>query len=327
MSANVFIDGEHGTTGLQIRRRLEARGDVALLSLPEADRRDVAKRRELLNGADLVILCLPDDASREAVAMVESNAVKVIDTSTAHRVADGWVYGMPEYDADQADRIAGSARVSNPGCYPIASIALLHPLVAAGVLPADWPVTINAVSGYSGGGKALIAAFEDPAAPDHTEDAFFVYGLGLKHKHVPEIRKWGGLSMRPLFVPSVGRYHQGMIVQIPLQLAALPGKPSPAALHDVLARHYAGRRFVTVAPLNETMGDETTGAGMDRIEPEALNGTNELRLHVFGNAAEGQAVLVGLLDNLGKGASGQAVQNMNLMLGLPEAAGLEERYG
>jgi N-acetyl-gamma-glutamyl-phosphate reductase len=319
MAATVFIDGEHGTTGLQIRRRLEARGDVTLLSLPEADRRDVAKRRELLNSADLVILCLPDDAAREAVAMVESNTVKVIDTSTAHRVAEGWVYGMPEYDAGQADRIARSARVSNPGCYPIASIALLHPLVAAGLVPADWPVTINAVSGYSGGGKALIAAFEDPAAPDYTEDAFFVYGLGLRHKHVPEIGKWGGLAMRPLFVPSVGRYCQGMIVQIPLQLAALPGKPTPAALHAVLARHYEGRRFVTVAALEET-------AGMDRIEPEALNGTNELRLHVFGNEAEGQAVLVGLLDNLGKGASGQAVQNMNLMLGLPEDAGLEERH-
>jgi len=320
MTATVFIDGEHGTTGLQIRRRLEARTDVSLLSLPAADRRDVAMRRELLNSADLVILCLPDDASREAVAMVESNAVKVIDTSTAHRVADGWVYGMPEYDADQADRIAGSARVANPGCYPIASIAMLHPLVSAGLLPADWPVTINAVSGYSGGGKALIAAFEDPAAPDYTEDSFFVYGLSLKHKHVPEIRKWGGLSTRPLFVPSVGRYSQGMIVQIPLQLEALPARPTLKALHEALARHYAGRRFVTVAPLEET-------AAMERIEPEALNGTNELRLHVFGNEAEGQAVLMGLLDNLGKGASGQAVQNMNLMLGLPEAAGLEERYG
>ncbi len=196
---------------------------------------------------------------------------------------------------------------------------MLHPLVAGGLVPADWPVTINAVSGYSGGGKALIAAFEDPAAPDYTEDAFFVYGLSLKHKHIPEIHRWGGLSMRPLFVPSVGRYSQGMIVQVPLQLAALPGRPTPGDLHAALSRHYAGRRFVTVAPLAET-------AAMDRIEPEALNGTNELRLHVFGNEAEGQAVLMGLLDNLGKGASGQAVQNMNLMLGLPEAAGLEERY-
>jgi N-acetyl-gamma-glutamyl-phosphate reductase len=316
MTAKVFIDGEQGTTGLQIHARLSARKDVALLSLPHADRRNVDARRQMLNSADIVILCLPDEAAVEAVSMIENSDVRVIDASTAYRVAEDWVFGMPEYDADQRSRIADASRVSNPGCYAVASISLLHPLVSAGLLPADWPVTINAVSGYSGGGKSMIAEFEDPASASHTEAPFFVYGLTLKHKHVPEIQKHGSLTRRPLFVPSVGRFAQGMIVQIPLQLWAVPGAPTAKAIHQALADHYAGCRFVTVAAPD-------TAKGISRLEPELVNGTNELRLHVFANEADGQAVLVALLDNLGKGASGSTVQNMNIMLGIDEGTGLD----
>lgn len=315
MTATVFIDGEVGTTGLQIHARLAARKDVELLHLAEAERKDPQRRQAMLNRADLSILCLPDDAAREAVAMIEDPNARVIDASTAHRVAEGWVYGMAEYDAGQTARIASAKRVSNPGCYPVASIALIHPLVEAGIVPKDWPLTINAVSGYSGGGKGLISAFEDESADNHTTDNFQVYGLSLEHKHAPEIHKYSGLNHRPLFVPSVGRYAQGMIVQIPLQLWALPSAPKPTEIHAVLADYYAGRRFVTVATLEDT-------AAISRLQPEALNDSNELRLHVFGNEAEAQVVLMGLLDNLGKGASGMAVQNMNIMLGLDEATGL-----
>ena len=315
MSVKIFIDGEAGTTGLQIRERLAGRADLDFISLGETERKDPARRREALNDADAVILCLPDDAAKEAVAMIANNTTKVIDASTAHRTADGWTFGFPELDAGQADRIAAAGRVSNPGCYAIASISILNPLVGAGLVPADWPVTINAISGYSGGGKAMIAEFEDKAAANYTELPFRVYGLSLAHKHVPEIQKWSGLSTRPLFVPSVGRYYKGMIVQVPLQLDALPGKPTVEAVHATLAAHYAGRRFVTVKPLAETQA-------MTGLVPEGLNGTNELHLHVFGNDKTGQAVVMGLLDNLGKGASGQAVQNLNLMCGVDEATGL-----
>jgi N-acetyl-gamma-glutamyl-phosphate reductase len=312
MAAKVFIDGEAGTTGLQISTRLEGRSDVELLRLADDERKDPYRRRHMLNAADLVILCLPDDAAREAVGLIENNVTKVIDASTAHRTADGWVYGMPEYARDQNDLIAAATRVTNPGCYANASIAILHPLVEQGIVPADWPITINAVSGYSGGGKGLINAFEDEASADFTTEAFRVYGLGLDHKHIPEIQRWSGLSHRPLFVPSVGRFRQGMIVQIPLQLNAIPGNPSSASVSDALSSHYAGRRFVSVSVLHDIF----------QMDPELLNGTNELRLHVFSNDEHGQVVVMGVLDNLGKGASGQAVQNMNLMLGLPEETGL-----
>ncbi len=315
MTAKVFIDGEVGTTGLRIRERLAGRSDLTLVGLPEAERKDPARRREMLNTADVSILCLPDDAAREAVAMIENPEARVIDASTAHRVADGWVYGMPEYDHDQTARIGGAKRVSNPGCYAITSVAILHPLIAAGLLPAGGAVTINAVSGYSGGGKKMIASFEDRGAPDYTDEPYRVYGLGLRHKHVPEIQKWSGLEKPPLFVPSIGRFRQGMIVQVPLQLWALPGRPLPVAVHGALARHYEGRRFVEVA-------DPADSGTMTGLDPEGLNGTNSMRLHVFSNPERGQAVVMGLIDNLGKGASGQAVQNLNIMLGVPEGTGL-----
>lgn len=317
MAAKIFIDGEVGTTGLQIRTRLERRRDVTLLSLSEDARKDRDARAEMLNAADISILCLPDDAAREAVSLIENASARLIDASTAHRVDPGWVYGLPEYDSGQTARIAAAARVANPGCYALASVALLHPLVAAGLLPADFPVTINAVSGYSGGGKSMIDGFENPKSTAPIDTPFRAYALGLQHKHVPEIQRHAGLTVRPLFVPSVGRFRQGMIVQVPLHLGTLPGAPTAADLQQAIARHYEGRRFVTVAPLEESVA-------MAQLDPEGLNGTNEVRLFVCANEGEGQAVLIALLDNLGKGASGQAVQNMNIMLGADEAAGLVE---
>ena len=307
MSARIFIDGAVGTTGLQIQSRLEGRSDIELVSLPEAVRKDVGARADMLNSVDVAILCLPDDAAIEAVAMIDNPKVKVIDASTAHRVASGWAYGFAELDAGQRGVIADAQRVSNPGCYAVASISMLHPLVDQGLIPADHAVTLNAISGYSGGGKQMIQGFE---SGDDVDTPFFVYGLNLKHKHVPEIQAHGGLTHRPLFVPSVGHFAQGMIVQLPLQLWSLPGQPSAADVRAALSKHYAGQRFVTVANATD----------MARLEPEALNGTNELRLYVF--AGEGQAVVMAVLDNLGKGASGSCVQNLNIMLGLDEGAGL-----
>ena len=318
MTHSIFIDGAEGTTGLQIRTRLAGRDDVNLLSLAENERKDPQRRAAMLNTCDVAILCLPDDAARESVAMIDNPDVKVIDASTAHRTAPGWDYGFPEMDPGHGAIIAASKRVANTGCYAVASVAILRPLVEDGLLPADWPVTINAISGYSGGGKKMIASFEEPGAPDPIDTPFRVYGLGLAHKHVPEIQTWSGLSHRPIFVPSVGRYREGMIVQVPLQLAAIPGAPSPDDLHDILASHYEGRRFVTVA-------DPVRGEGNPILEPEVLNGTNELRLHIFAHKDGTQAVVCGVLDNLGKGASGQAVQCLNLMIGAAEETGLLEK--
>ena len=315
MTHTIFIDGEAGTTGLEIRERLEARPDLELLLLGER-RRDADARREALNGADAVILCLPDDAAREAVSMIENPSVKVIDASTAYRVAPGWAYGFPEMDAGQRALIARSQFVSNPGCYPTGFIGLMRPLVKAGLVPANYPVTVNAVSGYSGGGKAMIAEFE-AAAKDSggAATAYRAYGLTLRHKHVPEMTKHTGLSRDVLFTPAVGNYRQGMLVEVPLHLGALPETPSVERLHGALVEAYDGQRFVEVADLEET-------EAMTGIEPEGLNGTNRLRLHVFGDRDGEQARLVALLDNLGKGASGAAVQNLNIMLGLDEATGL-----
>jgi N-acetyl-gamma-glutamyl-phosphate reductase len=313
MTAKVFIDGEAGTTGLQIRQRLGGRRDIELLHLDEAERKDPARRGELLNTADVSILCLPDAAARDAVSMLESATARVIDASTAHRTADGWTYGFPEYDAARPAEIASASRVSNPGCYALGAVSMLHPLVEAGLLPAGHPVTINAVSGYSGGGRKLIAAFEDPDSPDATDENFYLYGLDLEHKHVPEIQKHGSLTQRPLFVPSVGRFAQGMIVSLPLQLWSLPGKPRPGEIHEALATHYAdeaGSQGVTVASL------EASEAAQADLDAEALSGKDGLTLYVFPNDARDQAVVCAVLDNLGKGAAGQAVQNLELMLGL-----------
>jgi len=308
MTHTIFIDGEAGTTGLEIRERLEARADLELILLGDR-RRDVEARREALNAADLVILCLPDEAAKEAVAMVENPVVRVIDASTAFRVDPMWAYGFPELSPERRERIMVAKRVSNPGCYPTGFLALIVPLVRAGIVPADHPLTVNAVSGYSGGGKAMIAEFEAGGDP------FRAYGLTLTHKHVPEMTKHAGLSRPVLFAPAVGNYRQGMLVEVPLHLAALPGSPSIEVVHGRLTEAYAGARFVEVASLEET-------EAMTGLTPEGLNGTNRLRLHVFGDRNGGQARLVALLDNLGKGASGAAVQNLNLMLGLDEGAGL-----
>ena len=316
MAHTVFIDGEEGTTGLQIRQRLEGRDELDFIRLPNDKRKDAAARREALNQADLAILCLPDDAAREAVAMIDNPATRVIDASTAHRVADGWVYGFPEMTPDHADRIASATRVTNPGCYPTGAIALVLPLVAAGLLPADYPVTVNAVSGYSGGGKPLIARIENAASSDPIASEYFVYGLGLQHKHVPEMKMHAGLSHSPIFSPSVGRFSQGMIVQVPLQLWSLPGTPPVSQILDTLRSYFEGYHFVSVAEEAETE------SRLSLLDPEELNDTNQLRLFVFGNPDTEQVVLAAQLDNLGKGAAGQTVQNMNLMLGLPEAAGL-----
>jgi N-acetyl-gamma-glutamyl-phosphate reductase len=319
MAAKVFIDGESGTTGLQIHRRLAERRDIELVSIDPARRKDLAARRDLLNGADLVILCLPDEAARQAVSLIESNSVRVIDASTAHRTAPGWTYGFPEMAREQRAAVAGARRVANPGCYPTGFIALTRPLVDGGLLPRDWPVTVNAVSGYSGGGKSMIAEFEDETSPNYTRVPYRIYALTLAHKHVPEMQRHAGLAHAPLFAPAVGRYAQGMIVEVPLPLKTLPATPRLNDLHAVLKTAYEGERFVEVASLAEA-------AALKTLDPEGLNGTNRMRLFVFGSDEVGQARLVALLDNLGKGASGAAVQNLNLMLSLPEASGLEASF-
>ncbi|GAM99456.1 N-acetyl-gamma-glutamyl-phosphate reductase [alpha proteobacterium U9-1i] len=313
MSARVFIDGEAGTTGLQIVERLQGRCDLALVSIDPAKRKDADERKRLLNSVDAVILCLPDDAAKEAVSLIENDAVKVIDASTAYRVAPDWTYGFAEMSKGQRAKIAAAKRVSNPGCYPTGFIALVRPLLDAGIVPRGWQFSVNAVSGYSGGGKAMIAEFEDETSPTYTRVPYRIYAMGQKHKHVPEMQVQAGLSRPPIFAPSVGRYYKGMIVEIPLAIQNLPTPATLAQIHDALSTAYAGERFIEIASLDEA-------AALKTLDPEGLNGTNRLKLFVFGN--DGEARLVALLDNLGKGASGAAVQNLNLMLGLDEDAGL-----
>lgn len=311
--AKVFIDGAAGTTGLEIRERLSGRRDIDVVQLGDAERKDRSARARALNEADLVVLCLPDDAARESVSLIENPAVRVVDASTAHRVAPGWTYGFAELEVGQRAKIAASTRVSNPGCWATGFIALVRPLVRAGILPVDFPVTAHGVSGYSGGGKSMIEEFEKTDSPKYVETVVRPYGLALTHKHLPEMMAHTGLSHAPVFAPSVGRFYRGMLVEVPLALWALPGQPDTNAIRAVFAEAYANEALVEVAA-----GEANPG----QLDAEELKGTNRLKIYICGNDKIGQVRLIALLDNLGKGAGGAAIQNLNIMLGLPETEGL-----
>jgi N-acetyl-gamma-glutamyl-phosphate reductase len=307
---HIFIDGEAGTTGLQIRDRLKGRNDLVLVSIDSARRKDPEARRELLNQADVAILCLPDESAREAVAMMDpASQTCLIDASSAFRVDPAWTYGFPELDARQADAIRTSRRITNPGCWPQGFIALVKPLVDAGLMSANFPASYHGVSGYSGGGRKMIEDYEANPKASH----YAPYALGLNHKHLPEMKKYAGLTRDVIFEPVVGNFAQGMLTSVPLHADLLTAKASAADIHKIIASHFKGRRFVDVAPL-ETIEKSA------EIDPQSLNNTNQMRLHVFGNDARGHILLMAIYDNLGKGASGAAVQNLNLVIGADEAA-------
>lgn len=315
MTPSIFIDGAAGTTGLGIRERLSARGDICLTTLSQADRKNPMVRKAALNDADLVILCLPDEASRQTVAMIANPRTRIIDASTAHRVAPGWTYGFAELETDGYERIAAANRVANPGCWATGFLAIARPLVRAGLVAPDHPLTVGGVSGYSGGGKNLIAEYQNPDSADYTMSIVRIYGLDLAHKHIPEMQLHCGLTHPPLFTPSVGRFYRGMLVEVPLHLWALPTRPSPREIHAVLERAYANRRFIHVASLEDAGAVKT-------LDAEILAGSNALTIYLFANEKTAQLRLVAAFDNLGKGASGAAVQNMNIMLGMAEDCGL-----
>jgi len=313
--AKIFIDGAAGTTGLEIRERLAGRSCLSLIALSDAARKDAGARKAALNDADLVILCLPDEAAREAVRLIDNPTTRVIDASSAHRVAEGWTYGFAELEPGGYERIASAKRVSNPGCWATGFLAIVRPLLRAGLIPADFPLTANGVSGYSGGGKSMIAEFEDKTAADYTQTVSRIYGLNLAHKHIPEMQKHSGLAHPPVFEPSIGRFYRGMLVEVPVQLWALPGEPSVRDILAALLRAYSDRPLVKVASLEDA-------AAVKSLDAEILAGSNSLTLYVFANEKAAQVRLVAAFDNLGKGAGGAAVQNLNIMLGLPETTGL-----
>ena len=308
MVAKIFIDGEAGTTGLQIRERLAGRRDLEVLSIDQDKRKDLSERQRLLNAADVAILCLPDDAAKESVSLIDNGTTRVIDASSAYRLDPDWAYGFAEMDKGQADKIANARFVSNPGCYPQGPIATIRPLIEAGILPADFPISVNAISGYSGGGKQMIAEYE---AQGDAASEFMPYGLTFNHKHVPEMTAYTKLAHAPLFVPSVGDYAQGMVTFVPLQLGQLGKVPTGREIHAAIADHFAAIKdsFVIVTPYEEL-------AKTPELDPQIYNDTNTMKLHVFANDARAQVLLVAVYDNLGKGASGAAVQNLNLMLGV-----------
>ncbi|MEH1895004.1 MAG: N-acetyl-gamma-glutamyl-phosphate reductase [Nostoc sp.] len=317
----IFIDGESGTTGLQIYSRLNQRDDIELVSIEASKRRDASERAKLINAVDVVILCLPDDAAREAVSLVSSTTVKILDASSAHRTANGWVYGFPEINPGQREKIASAQFVSNPGCYPTGFLACIRPLIAKGILKSNFPIAVNAVSGYSGGGKNLINqyhTFHEQQAEGDSLYPYAIYGLQFGHKHVKEMHYYSGLASPPLFVPSVGDFEQGMLVQVPLLLGTLDNPPSGEVIYEAIANYYQGEKFVQVAPYQDStlLRD---GVFLDAI---AMNGTNIVQVFVFANDTTKEALLVARLDNLGKGASGAAIQNLNIMLGFPEELGL-----
>jgi N-acetyl-gamma-glutamyl-phosphate reductase len=315
MPVKIFIDGAAGTTGLEIRERLQSRGEIALAVLDDKQRKDASARERALNDSEIVILCLPDHAAREAVSLITNPNVRVIDPSTAHRVTEGWVFGFPELEPNRRNELRHAMRVTNPGCYSTGFLSAMRPLVRAGIVPPDCPVMCNAVSGYSGGGRTMIAEFEDSSAGDYSKETFRTYGLTLEHKHVDEMRVHSGLAHRPVFAPSVARFYRGMAVEVPLQLWALPGNPSVASVHAALADSYNGETLIEVASLAEAADKKT-------LDAEELKNTNRLKIYVFGNETRKQARVVAVLDNLGKGAAGACVQNLNVMMGWPETAGL-----